>query len=44
MMAGALATIFDYEAVPRWKPHTKMTKQKDRRIPWSLKDTMEPTQ
>lgn len=43
MMAGALAAISDYEAVPRWKLYTKMVKQKDRRVPWLLKDTMEPT-
>lgn len=30
MMAGALAAIFDYEAIQRWKPHTNMAKQKDR--------------
>lgn len=41
MMAGALAAIFDNEAIPRWKPHIKMMKQKDR-FPWSLKDSMEP--
>ena len=39
MMAGALAAISDYEAIPRWKLQTKMVTQKDSSVPWPLKDT-----